>query len=535
MDSGFLCIVLHAHLPYVRHPEYEDFLEERWFFEAITECYIPLLRMAENLDRDGVPFRLTISLSPPLLGMLSDPLLQSRYRRHLLKLIELAEKEILRTKGSSCGPLSEMYHRNFSESLATWDFYNSNLLEGFARFVRMGYFEIITSSATHAFLPAFRRYSEAIGAQVRIGFDYYRSLFGQYPPGMWLPECGYFPELEKILHQEGVKYFFVEQHGIKYATPLPLHGIYAPIYTPEGIAVFGRDPLTSEQVWSSEMGYPGDPNYREYYRDIGYDLDFDYIRPYIHVDGIRINTGIKYHRITGKTNKKDFYNPLWAAQTLVAHGWDFLEKNAQRIQRIAPQMENPPLVTAPYDAELFGHWWHEGPLWLEEVFRQRALYFPQIIPVTPSQYLDRYPTHQMALPATSSWGKKGYSEVWIGDQNSWIYHHLLIATEKMSLLCVKYPQAQGLRKRALNQALRELLLAQSSDWPFLIHTGTATKYAKKRVEFHLSRFLKIVRDIDENTFDESWLEGVEYLDNIFPSLDYRSFLQGDLPRESVQV
>ncbi|RME84346.1 MAG: DUF1957 domain-containing protein, partial [Planctomycetota bacterium] len=289
--KGYLAFVLHAHLPYVHHPEYETFLEERWLFEGILETYIPLLRMAESLKKDKIPFRLTLSLSPPLLNMLADIHLKEKFQNHLLGLIELSQKEIIRTKGTPFEALAKLYHNQFLQTLDFWTVWEGNLIEAFKQ--QQDSFEFITTCATHGFLPAYREYPQAIGSQIRIGMEYFYSQMGFYPKGMWLPECAYFPGLDKILYQEGVGYFFVERHGLQYACPMPENGVYSPIYTPEGVAVFGRDPLSSEKVWSGEVGYPGHPYYREFYRDVGYDLDFEYVKPYINPDGMRCNTGIK--------------------------------------------------------------------------------------------------------------------------------------------------------------------------------------------------------------------------------------------------
>ena len=520
MPQGYLCFVLHAHLPYVHHPEYEEFLEERWLFEAITETYIPLLLMFARLEEEGIPFTLTLSLSPTLLNMLVDPHLQSRYERHLEKLIELAHKEIQRTWGSVFEPLARMYLEHFQNCQRVWKNYGGNLLPYFLHFAQKGYLELITTAATHPFLPAYRSFPRVVEAQIRLGLDYFEHLFGFRPRGMWLPECGYYPGLDEILERVGVEYFFVERHGLEYAEPRPIFGVYAPIFTSSQVAVFARDPLTSEQVWSSEMGYPGDPNYREFYRDIGYELDYHYIRPYINPDGVRTNTGIKYYRVTGKTDWKDIYNPFAARLVAQAHAEDFLSKNIARLQELEGRMPFPPIIVAPYDAELFGHWWFEGPLWLEEVFRKLSEVYPTLQPITPTRYLERHPHQMEAQPATSSWGKKGYGEVWLGKENQEFYPHLLAITEKMLYLVDSYSHPSPALQRALTQATRELLLSQSSDWPFLRHTGSAFEYATKRLTLHISRFLKLFSDIQKDTVDLPWLEAMEYLDDLFPHLSW---------------
>jgi len=138
------------------------------------------------------------------------------------------------------------------------------------------------------------------------------------------------------------------------------------------VAAFGRDPDSSKQVWSADEGYPGDFWYRDFYRDIGFDLDYDYVRPYLPPTGQRIHTGLKYHRITGKTDQKEPYDPERARSRVQEHADHFVETRLGQVAWLARQMERPPIVVCPYDAELFGHWWFEGPWWLEMVFRRLA-------------------------------------------------------------------------------------------------------------------------------------------------------------------
>ncbi|MCM8819620.1 MAG: DUF1957 domain-containing protein, partial [Candidatus Omnitrophica bacterium] len=388
MYKGYLCLVLHTHLPFVRHPEEEYFLEENWLYEAITETYIPLIHVFERLISDGVYFRLTMSLTPPLIYMLTDKLLQTRYLRHIDKLIQLAQREIERTAyDSRFHGLALMYYRRFMEAKETFLRYKCNLVSAFKKFQEKGYIEIIASCATHGFLPNLSVNEQDVIAQINIGVDCYKKVFGRQPLGFWLPECGYYPGVEEILKKAGIKYFFVDSHGIINADPTPRYSVYAPVYCPCGVAAFGRDWESSKQVWSAKEGYPGDFDYREYYRDIGYDLDYEYIKPYIHPSGIRINTGIKYYRITGKTDYKEPYVPEWAKEKAAIHAGNFMFNRERQVEYLASKMEKKPIIVAPYDAELFGHWWFEGPLWLDFLFRKIAFDSKIITTITPSQYL----------------------------------------------------------------------------------------------------------------------------------------------------
>ena len=525
MGKGSLALVLHGHLPYVRHPEYDRFLEEDWLFEAITETYIPLITVFDGLVNDGVDFRLTMSLTPTLIAMLADPLLQHRYLRHLNRLIELAEKEISRTKDlPEFRSVARMYRDIFLNSKYVFEGkYARNLVSAFRKFQDLGKIEIITCGATHGFLPLMQN-RNAMRAQIRVAVDHHTRHFGMPPQGIWLPECGYAEGLDELLKEAGIRYFFTDSHGVFHASPRPKYGVYAPICTRSGVAAFGRDWESSKQVWSSIEGYPGDYNYREFYRDVGFDLDYDYIRPYLHDDGVRVNLGIKYYRITGASDHKEPYVRQWALDRAAEHAGNFLFNREKQVDWLAGIMEDRnPLIVAPYDAELFGHWWFEGPDWINFLLRKIASGQETITLSTPMDYLAENPSCQVSTPSPSSWGVNGYAEVWLNGSNDWIYRHLHVAADRMVELTRRFPDAEGLLQRALNQAARELLLAQSSDWAFMMKTGSHVEYAVKRTQDHVLRFTRLYDDIMAGRIDEEWLRVIEYQDNPFPELDFRVY------------
>ena len=479
MAQGYLALVLHAHLPFVRHPEYEDFLEEDWFYEAITETYIPLVNMMDGLIDDGCDFRLTMSITPPLAAMLGDELLQNRYVRTVDKSIELAHKEINRTKGDhQFHELAWFYlHRLENCRHVFVDKYHRNLLTAFKKFQDAGKLEIITCGATHGYLPLMAEYPQAVRAQVMIARDHYRECFGRDPRGIWLPECA--------LHTGHRQVFTGGQHSLvrrRYPRDhacgaAPRYGVYAPVYTRSGPAAFARDIESSVQVWSSIEGYPGDAAYRDFYRDIGYDLEFDYIKPYIQSNGLRKFTGLKYHRITGKSGWKEPYRPNVARERAADHAANFVQNRSKQVEHLHGVLGVDPIVLAPYDAELYGHWWYEGPEFLNYVFR-KANYDQSVFrTTTPGEYLSNYPTQQLATPSASSWGAEGYYKVWLDEPNAWIYPHLHMAAGRMIELANQFRDCYGQTDRAMKQAARELLLAQSSDWAFIMKTGTMVPYA----------------------------------------------------------
>ncbi len=525
MEKGYLSIILHAHLPFVRHPEYEDFLEERWLFEAITDTYLPLLAMIDGLIKESIPFNLTINISPTLASMLEDNLLRGRYKKYLNKMIELSEKEITRTKFMpNFNETALMYYHRFSESknlfFNTW---GGNILNAFKLFQEKSGLEIITCAATHGYLPLLNIQEESVKAQIRVGVRTYQRIFETSPKGIWIPECGYYEGLDKFLKDEGIKYFILESHGILFSKPRPKFGVYSGYWTKNKVGVFGRDVETSKNVWSSVEGYPGDYNYREYYRDIGFDLDYDYIKPYISPTGSRIFTGIKYHKITGPSEDKKPYVFKNALEKASDHAGNFMFNREKQIEHLNSLMGKKPIIVSPYDAELFGHWWFEGIDWLNFLIRKTAFDQNTFKLINPSQYLKTYPKNQVIEPAGSSWGWKGYSDVWLCQDNDWIYPHLHRAAETMAKLANTSLSESPLRTRVLNQMARELLLAQSSDWPFIMKTQTFVSYAKKRVIEHLQNFYSLYYQLKKAEPDTKQLEKLESDNNLFPDISYSVF------------
>lgn len=529
-DRGHLVLFLHAHLPYVRHPSDEDFLEEDWLYEAITDTYIPLLAVAERWVRDGIQARVTISISPTLLEMLRDELLVGRYARRLRRLLDLAESEVRRNANDErFRSTAEMYRDKLAEALDRFETrYCRDLVAAFKSLQDAGIFEVVTTCATHAFLPCFD--AGYARAQIRIGAKCYREHFGRDPQGMWLPECGFVPGIDGLLAEEGVTYFFVESHGVEYADPPPIFRTYSPIVCPSGVFAFPRDSESSARVWSAESGYPGDSRYREFYRDIGHDLHEPSIAAFRLTDGTRRNVGIKYYRVTGRNvllHEKEPYDRRAALEAVNEHANDFVSGRAQQMAYWSSILERPPVVAAPYDAELFGHWWFEGPEFVDGVVRKVACSASTYRLSTPTDVMDSGLDFQVAMPAASSWGAYGHGNTWLNESNDWIWPHLHRATGEMAKMAREHANAEGLQRRALDQLGREVLLASASDWPFMITMGTTVQYAESRFRTHLHRANRLLEQIRADAIDAAWLTTLESEDNIFPNIDYHDLAAPD--------
>ena len=517
---GSLAFILHAHLPFVRHPEHEAFLEERWLFEAITETYIPLLSMMQRLLHDGVRFKLTMSVTPSLCAMLGDELLQQRYTSHLDALIAFCEDEIKRhRKHPQLGKLAKFYRDNLTASRRWFvDECQSDLLKVFASLRSDGVLELIGCAATHGLLPLLcEQAPETARAQLLIGRDIFKETFGDEPFGWWLPECAYSAKLNPLLQEANVRWFTLDAHGIMYADPRPRRAVYAPYYTPAGPAAFARDPESSRQVWSAHDGYPGDSAYREFYRDATIEGDEK------SGESKKPSSGVKYFRITGSTEEKDYYDPEAAAETAVRHASHFIGERERQARQLGDESFDP-IIVAPFDAELFGHWWFEGPRFLEQCLRLAAS-SDSLSLKTPSEFLISHPTQQVLQPAASSWGEKGHFGVWLDPLNAWIYPLLHAAGYKMIASAREYQaNDRAIVDRFLKQMARELLLAQSSDWAFLIKNGTARDYATARTRDHLARFDRLNRELEQGASDETFLCDCEWRDNLFPNVNWRHYL-----------
>jgi 1,4-alpha-glucan branching enzyme len=527
MERGSLALVLHAHLPYVRHPEHEYFLEENWLYEALSESYLPLVSLLRRLrDSREAEARLTISLSPTLVSMWCDELLRARYDRHLEQLLRLLSAESSRYEASDPRhDLARFYTNRLGQVRRTWQDLGGDLVSAFSRLQQNGTIEILTCAATHGYLPLMQVHPQAIRAQLAVAVAHHRKHFGDAPRGIWLPECGYYPGLDQLLVEQELRYFVADSHAIAFAVPRPHFGTYAPIYSAGvGVAVFPRDQQCSVQVWSRQHGYPGDVWYREYHRDLGHELGLPRVAPFAANDGAPgCNTGIKYYRITGPTDDKAFYQPARALERAKLHALDFLNKREQQMRSARAEIGRAPLVVAPYDAELFGHWWYEGPHFLEALLDQHRIAARSFDFVRLVDYLRSHPEQQLSQPAQSSWGRNGYHEVWLHSSNQWIYPPMHRAAEQMIELARGYPDATGLERRLLNQAARELLLLQSSDWAFMMHGGQTASYATLRTKLHLERFTALRQQLLDAQIDQAYLDDVERKDNLFSGIDYRVY------------
>lgn len=513
MAAGDLALVLHAHLPYVRSGE-PGSLEEDWYFQALQECYLPLLEVLERAAADPQQRpRLTLGLSPTLLSLLSDRALNGRFPAWLAlrrTLLDGAVPDLERPAGA--------LQRTLTAIEAQWREMEGDLLPRFRRLQEQGVLDLITCGATHGYLPLLRDSPEAVRAQLLTAVREHQRLLGQRPLGIWLPECAYYEDLDRLLAECGLRYSLLDGHGLLHGLPRPRYGVYAPICSPAGVAFFARDSESTLPVWSASQGYPGDGAYREFHRDLGWDLpEADLEAQGIHD---RRPLGLKLHRVTAQgcpLDTKAPYDPVRAGERLKQHAEAFLRGRAAQMEQLAATIEPPPLLVAPFDAELFGHWWFEGPQFLAELFRQGPALNVRFTHLR--DVLSQNRALQVCRPAPSSWGQGGYHDYWLNDTNAWVVAEWQRASRAMVQRVNRGVGSTG-QRALLTQAGRELLLAQSSDWSFILRAGTTTGLARERIRRHLDRFWRLIDALEHGTdLPREWLVGVEREDGLFPELN----------------
>ena len=513
MVAGALAFVLHGHLPYVRSRAAGS-LEEDWYFQALSESYLPRLESLQRcIDQGGEP-RLTMSLSPTLLSLLVDPVLQERFEPWVEQRCRLLER---------CSPEEEAaaqhLHGHFQRQLKAFRSLDGQVQRGFQQLQQAGILDLITCSATHGYLPLLRDPAEAVQGQLRTAVREHERVLGVAPQGIWLPECAFYEGLDQQLAAVGLRYAVLDAHGLLHGLPRPRYGVYAPICSSASVAFFGRDSEATLPVWSASDGYPGRGAYREFHRDIGWELSEEELN----AAGILSSRplGLKLRRVSGgdcPLGDKLPYDPEDASRTAQSDAGSYVAERVRQLHELTAVMDRPPLVVAPFDAELFGHWWFEGPQFLEQVFLQgkaAGMGFS-----TLRQNLASQPQLQVCRPSPSSWGQGGYHGYWLSDSNAWVVPDWHRASLAMTQALRQHPGRNPQQQRLLQQAARELLLAQSSDWSFILRAGTTTELARDRIRRHLGRFWRLLEGLKPGgQVDSQWLQALEAEDSLFPSID----------------
>ncbi len=554
--KGYFAFVLHSHLPYVLgHGIWPHGAE--WLYEAATETYIPLLMVLERLESKGIKFNFTIGLTPVLQEQLRDLRFKEGLEGYIEQKIDSAREDEVyfsKTGFKNRANLAVFWQKYFEAVSEYFEKINRDIVGKFAQFQKGGYLEIITSAATHGYLPLLLR-DESCYGQVLEGKRAYEKNVGRSPKGIWPPELAYrfsyewkppvgnygsYMRLgvEEIYNKLGISYFLVDHHlieggraigtylglfdALKYLWETQasaykgrekeekdLHKSYY-VVSPnknQGAAVFARDPQTALQVWSRDIGYPGDFVYLEFHKK--------------HFPG-----GLRYWRITGKDvdlGGKDEYRRDWAEAALLSHSKHF----RSLLEKIVSEDANEtPVIVAPYDAELFGHWWFEGVEWIERLYEDISR-SELVDPISLGEYLDRFPPETVINLPEGSWGEGGFHWVWLNQWTSWTWEKIYeVEAEFFSKALDERFRNNEDYTRVVKQLGRELLLLQSSDWQFLITTWSARDYAERRVVIHYEYCKRLLEMVDKiksgmelSLEDKNFLTEVEQKDSLFENIE----------------
>ncbi len=560
--QGSFVLMLHSHLPFYRKAGMWPFGEEN-LYECMAETYLPLLNAVNELLAEGILAKITVGITPILAEQLADAHLQQGFIDYIHARLKAVEADLTQypdpkvPHSEHLAYLASFYQKQFQQTLDDFtNRYERNLLAGFKKLQDAGAIEITTSAATHGFSPLLAS-DASLQAQYKTGVDAYQRHFGKPPRGCWLPECAYRPAMDVVdpltgqvnrrpsidafLYQNQLQYFFTEYHaiegGVTYGTR-PLAGIYGsiqhiplPARVPTGlstyeaywmkdypVAVMGRNDRVSFQVWSAAHGYPGDGLYREFHKKDE-------------------QSGMHYWALTSKDcdlAHKMYYDPERAVNQTQSHADHFVhlvqEMIEQRRAEAGSEDAAHPLVMVSFDTELYGHWWFEGVEWLKRVIR--GLHQNPVVQMqTAGEYLTQYPPVQSIGLPESTWGQGGHYWVWNNHHTEWMWPVIHQAERQMESLVVRFGEKPSpFQTRILNQALRELLLLQSSDWPFLVTTFQAKDYAVERFQGHVDRFNLLFDMLELKNADEVVLAEIEELDNAFPGIDYRWYHLEAIPQ-----
>ena len=575
--AGFLTFTLHAHLPYVvNHGTWPHGME--WLHEAAAETYLPLLRTLKNLEKDGIALNCNLNISPILLEQLAHPVFKAEFPKYVeRKILSAQEDEAFFTQTGELhyAETARFWNKFFSQALADFKAFDSDIIRGFRHFNDLGMIDIITCGATHGYMPLLGT-DESVRAQVRTAVMTHKKHIGKHPRGIWAPECGYRPAgfwnypvpnadgsptpagydrigVEQALSESGIEFFFVDTHLVEESERIPspyelLNGtvprdpvtetmtheshrsLYQPYYVDgpydkrHAATIFPRDPRTGVQVWSGDSGYPGDGNYLDFHKK-------------------RWPGGHRYWQVTGSKVDMGDKQPYWpqdAAERTKGHASHFVHLVYQALKD-GFNDSIPPILCAPFDAELFGHWWFEGVLWLEAVARNLHEYNTGIQLISCADYLDQYPRAGFIAMHEGSWGAEGTNQVWMNPETSWTYTHIYPAELYTRKVATEAKWNDGaLGKRIMKQLCRELLLLESSDWQFLITTGAARDYAEKRFLTHNDQFNEVKaiwqafeKDGSITGEHETRLAEIELRDGVFEDIDPALWAEG-AKQESLQ-
>lgn len=523
-------LILHTHLPWMRHAESLHCPEEDWWLDAVTESLIPLLEMLHRLEREGIPYKITLAITPTVLAMLRDPLMQQRMEACLDRNLHLAHTEIERGSDPAKRNLAQWYadhsHRLHSYFRNRW---NRDLVDALRDLRHSGHLEIPASAATHALLPLFLKSPDVLRAQINTGCAVYEECFGCPPKLFWLPDCAYSPALEPFFTAAGIEHIILNEHAVTYSDLPPDGGIYSPAETQSGLRVSCRDLESSGYIFKPEAGLAHDTRYREAHFALERDVPVNALKVQLKANGETRALALNMHCM----DSPNLYDPNEGSKAAGEQSKRLLELLQAHFTRINAKGIINPLVTTVFESELFGHWRFEGIPFLEKFIRRVAKQKKlKLTHLSATKLSATGNASHTVSPIPSSWGEGGYFENWLAPENAWIYPHLHRRSQQFQRILDALRQNIGglsddladHRSRCLSQMARELLLAQSSDWAWFMREPCTRDYATRRFENHLANFDQLTALFASSDEPNSLrLLAIEQQNPIFPNLDWKTF------------
>lgn len=522
MAPKTLLFIFHAHTPYIRNEQPADSPEEMRFFELLSYGLLPFLRMCMRLEAEHIPFKCGLVLSPTLCEMLADPLLQEQYRVFLDKHISFGQAAFTRTTDSKRRSLIKM-HLDFLQ-LNRNDFittHKKNILKKITELLLAGAIELLATAATFCFFPFYENMPESISAQIELGLACFREYFPVVPSGFWLPAMGYNTGIDSILKSFGIDYTVVESQSFLFADRPPIRGVFSPAVSESGLIFFGKDCIASKDIMHSATGFYRNACYLDTDRDIGFELSEQELRPLFPVEKGRRSTGFCYYRRNGNMP----FNGMEAATQAEKDAELFLNNRYAALSKAAEPAHDQPLCSVcALPLHFLSKTWFEGMVWLEYVFRKLAQ-TKELHLALPSAYLHKATQLSNITPFYGSTLPSGYADELINSSNDWMFPLIQKATEQMIDLAARFPDDPGLKERMLNTAAKEVLFAQSMDWPLMVDSFTSADYAAARCEEHIQAFSTVYEALGSKSISTDWLIKREKKYPVFSEMDYRFFLK----------
>ena len=521
-----LSIVIKASQDFIRHTD-EDLHDNapvlNNFFEAISNVYIPLLRMVERLEQDNIKYRFTLVLPPVLCNMLSDTVLQDEYISWLEKRNSLGKAELKRNKADPkiCEIITSTIEANKSLISDFKDKYHKNLIPVFAEYMTKGYIEIMGTCGTDIFMPHYADMKEIISAQIECGLHAYRQYFGIMPEGFWLPAMGYTPGIEKLIRAYGYTYTILDSRSILFSEKVPETGIFYPTRTDNSLVIFARNRVIDCELFG-ENGIIFSECYRNQNRDIGYELPMEKLTSLMDKEGIRYSTGYKYWNRCFK-DSGCLYNKECAMAQVEKDAQAFIDKRVQTLteaEKLLPKC-NFVSETCTLDISKLSKTWNECIAWLETVIRKADAAGLSVL--SCDKMCDEQYNLEKIEPYFSAGSGAGYGENLLSSKNCWMMRYIRKSCERMIDLAGRFPMDTGLKTRLLNLGAKELMLAQSLNLAKMINRSEFPQFAEKRFKESIAAFTSVFDSLGSNTVSTEWLTKLEARDSVFPWMNYRIF------------